>query len=86
MDKTLSEHTRNAHIAKEIYESIDSLSISSLVMVLALLLLSIQAVNWITRPLPRLATELGNRGAENLEPLTDYQQVEEIAAVTRSIQ
>lgn len=85
VDKTLSEHARNAHIAKEIRESIASLSIPSLVMVLASLLLSIQAVNWITRPLSRLATELGNRGAENLEPLTDYQQVEEIAAVTRSM-
>lgn len=85
VDKTLSEHARNAHIAKEIRESIASLSIPSLVMVLASLLLSIQAVNWITRPLSRLATELGNRSAENLEPLADYPQVEEIASVTRSM-
>lgn len=85
VDKTLSEHARNEHIAKEIRESIASLSIPSLVMVLASLFLSIQAVNWITRPLSRLATELGNRSAENLEPIADYQQVEEIAAVTHSM-
>lgn len=85
VDKTLSEHARSEHIAKEIRESIASLSIPSLVMVLASLLLSIQAVNWITRPLSRLATELGNRSAENLEPIADYQQVEEIAAVTHSM-
>ncbi|MCW2480899.1 two-component system sensor histidine kinase PmrB [Candidatus Symbiopectobacterium sp. NZEC135] len=85
VDKTLSEHARSEHIATEIRESIASLSIPSLVMVLASLLLSIQAVNWITRPLSRLATELGNRSAENLEPIADYQQVEEIAAVTHSM-
>lgn len=85
VDKTLSEHARSEHIAKEVRESIASLSIPSLVMVLASLFLSIQAVNWITRPLSRLAAELGNRSAENLEPIADYQQVEEIAAVTRSM-
>lgn len=85
VDKTLSEHARNEHIAKEIRESIASLSIPSLVMVLASLFLSIQAVNWITRPLSRLAAELGNRSEENLEPIADYRQVEEIAAVTRSM-
>ncbi|MBG6246043.1 two-component system sensor histidine kinase BasS [Candidatus Symbiopectobacterium sp. 'North America'] len=85
VDKTMSEHARNDHIAKKIRESIASLSIPSLVMVLASLFLSIQAVNWITRPLSRLAAELGNRSAENLEPIADYQQVEEIAAVTRSM-
>lgn len=85
VDETLSEQARNEHIATEIRESIASLSIPSLVMVVASLLLSIQAVNWITRPLSRLEEELGGRSAENLEPLTEHHQVKEIASVTRSM-
>ena len=85
VNHTLTEKARNAHIAKEIRESIASLSIPSLVMVIASVLLSIQAVNWITRPLSQLEKELGGRSAENLEPLTEYHQVTEIAAVTRSM-
>lgn len=85
VDRTLSEHARNEQLTTEIHESIASLSIPTLVMVIATLLLSIQAVNWITRPLSRLEEELRGRSAENLEPLTEHHQVKEIASVTHSM-
>lgn len=85
VDRLLTEQNRNRLIAEEIREAIASLSIPSLVMVAATLLLSIQAVNRITQPLSRLEDELSDRTAENLEPITEYSRVKEIAAVTHSM-
>ncbi|MEC5319076.1 two-component system sensor histidine kinase PmrB [Brenneria populi subsp. brevivirga] len=85
VDKTLSAHSQNIKISKEIREAIASLSIPSLVMIIAALLLCFQAVNWITRPLSQLQKELRNRTAENLEPLPQPGNIREIAAVTQTI-
>ncbi|WP_409308589.1 two-component system sensor histidine kinase PmrB [Pectobacterium sp. B1J-3] len=85
VDKTLSAQAQNRKINQEINEAIASLSIPSFVMVIATLVLCFQAVSWITRPLSHLQEELKNRTAENLEPLPQQSDIQEIAAVTSAI-
>ncbi|MFC3393995.1 two-component system sensor histidine kinase PmrB [Brenneria rubrifaciens] len=85
VDKTLSALAQNRQINQEINEAIASLSLPSLVMVVATLILCFQAVSWITRPLSRLQEELKNRTAENLEPLPQQSDIKEIIAVTNTI-
>lgn len=85
VDKSLSASSQNMQINQEIHEAIASLSIPSLVMVILTLVISFQAVSWITRPLSRLQEELQDRTAENLEPLPQQSDIKEIAAVTHSI-
>lgn len=85
VEQTLTGKAQHRHISHEIHEAIASLSVPSLVMVIASLLLCVQAVNWITRPLSRLQKELQHRTAENLEPLELHSSVSEVAAVTSSL-
>jgi len=49
------------------------------------LLFSFWAVTWITRPLNQLRASLANRSADNLTPLPIYSDMEEIGAVTTSL-
>ena len=49
------------------------------------LLFSFWAVTWITRPLNQLRASLANRSADNLTPLPMYSDMEEIGAVTTSL-
>ena len=49
------------------------------------LLFSFWAVTWITRPLNKLRASLANRSADNLTPLPMYSDMEEIGAVTTSL-
>jgi two-component system sensor histidine kinase BasS len=46
---------------------------------------SFWAVTWITRPLNQLRVSLANRSADNLTPLPVYSDMEEIGAVTTSL-
>ncbi|WP_315709143.1 two-component system sensor histidine kinase PmrB [Brenneria uluponensis] len=85
VEQTLTAKTRHRDIDQEIREAIASLSVPSLVMVIASLLMCVQAVNWITRPLSRLQQNLQNRTAENLEPLEYDSNITEIRAVTNSL-
>ena len=70
---------------KEIREAIASLLVPSLVMVGFTLFFSFWAVTWITRPLNKLRDSLANRSADNLTPLPMYSDMEEIGAVTTSL-
>lgn len=85
VNETLSAKARNRHVEKEIREAIASLLVPSLVMVGFTLLFSFWAVTWITRPLNKLRASLANRSADNLSPLPIYSDMEEIGAVTTSL-
>ena len=85
VNETLSAKARNNHVEKEIREAIASLLVPSLVMVSFTLLFSFWAVTWITRPLNKLRDSLANRSADNLTPLPMYSDMEEIGAVTTSL-
>ena len=85
VNETLSAKARNNHVEKEIREAIASLLVPSLVMVGFTLLFSFWAVTWITRPLNQLRASLANRSADNLTPLPMYSDMEEIGAVTTSL-
>ncbi|HBH15946.1 MAG TPA: two-component system sensor histidine kinase PmrB [Leclercia adecarboxylata] len=85
VSETLSAKARNQHVEKEIREAIASLLVPSLVMVGFTLLFSFWAVTWITRPLNQLRASLANRSADNLPPLPMYSDMEEIGAVTTSL-
>ncbi|HDX4049553.1 TPA: two-component system sensor histidine kinase PmrB [Enterobacter soli] len=85
VSETLSARARNNHVEKEIREAIASLLVPSLVMVSFTLLFSFWAVTWITRPLNQLRDSLANRSADNLTPLPMYSDMEEIGAVTTSL-
>lgn len=85
VSETLSAKSRNQHVEKEIREAIASLLVPSLVMVGFTLLFSFWAITWITRPLNKLRDSLANRSADNLTPLPVYSDMEEIGAVTTSL-
>lgn len=85
VSETLSAKSRNHHVEKEIREAIASLLVPSLVMIGFTLFFSFWAITWITRPLNRLRTSLANRSADNLSPLPMYSDMEEMVAVTTSL-
>lgn len=85
VNETLSAKARNNHVEKEIREAIASLLVPSLVMVGFTLLFTFWAVSWITRPLNKLRDSLANRSADNLTPVPVYSDMEEIGAVTASL-
>ena len=85
VSETLSAKARNEHVENEIREAIASLLLPSLVMVCLTLLFSFWAINWIIRPLKSLQNSLAHRSADNLSPLPIYSEMEEIVAVTTSI-
>lgn len=85
VSETLSAKARNQHVEKEIREAIASLLVPSLVMIGFTLFFSFWAITWITRPLNRLRTSLANRSADNLSPLPMYSDMDEMVAVTNSL-
>lgn len=85
VNETLSAHTRNEHVEEEIREAIASLLLPSLVMVCFTLLLSFWAISWIIRPLKSLQNSLSERSADNLTPLPQFSDMEEIAAITQAL-
>ncbi|MCO7264348.1 two-component system sensor histidine kinase PmrB [Dickeya zeae] len=85
VEQTLTAKKLSQDIELEVHEAIASLSIPSLVMVIASLIMCAHAVTWITRPLLKLQEELHNRTAENLDPLQQHSDVTEIAAVITSM-
>ncbi|MDY1037925.1 two-component system sensor histidine kinase PmrB [Lelliottia sp. CFBP8978] len=85
VSETLSAKARNQHVEKEIREAIASLLVPSLVMVGFTLFFSFWAITWITRPLNKLRATLANRSANNLSPVPVFSDMEEIGAVTTSL-
>ncbi|EPA9744097.1 two-component system sensor histidine kinase PmrB [Cronobacter malonaticus] len=85
VNETLSAKSRTHHVEKEIREAIASLLVPSLVMVGFTLVFSFWAVTWITRPLSQLSQTLAGRSADNLSPVPVDSAMEEIRAVTLSL-
>ncbi|MFU9135313.1 two-component system sensor histidine kinase PmrB [Erwinia tasmaniensis] len=85
VNETLSAHSRNEHVEREIREAIASLLLPSVVMVGFTLLLSFWAISWIIRPLRSLQTSLSERSADNLTPLPLFSDMDEIVAVTTAL-
>ncbi|MBP2168473.1 two-component system sensor histidine kinase BasS [Erwinia toletana] len=85
VNETLSAKARNQQVENEIREAIASLLLPSLVMVCFTLLLSFWAISWIIRPLKSLQHSLAERSADNLTPLPLYSDMDEIVAVTGSL-
>ncbi|ACS84205.1 two-component system sensor histidine kinase PmrB [Musicola paradisiaca] len=85
VEQTLTAKDLNHDIQFEINEAIASLTIPSLVMIIAALVMSTHAINRITQPLLTLQDELQQRSSENLEPLKQRSDVTEIAAVITSM-
>ncbi|EOS95633.1 sensor protein BasS/PmrB [Erwinia tracheiphila PSU-1] len=82
VNETLSVHTHNERVEREIHEAIASLLLPSMVMIFFTLLLSYWAISWIIRPLQSLQKSLSERFADNLTPLPHFSDMTEIAAVT----
>ncbi|WP_312240411.1 two-component system sensor histidine kinase PmrB [Pantoea sp.] len=85
VNETLSAKSRNQHVENEIREAIAALLLPSLVMVCFTLILSFWAISWIVRPLRSLQRSLAQRSADNLSPLPLYSEMDEIVAVTSSL-
>ncbi|HEY3982979.1 two-component system sensor histidine kinase PmrB [Cedecea sp.] len=85
VSETLSAKARNQQVEKEIREAIASLLVPSLVMVAFTLFFSFWAITWITRPLNQLRSSLANRSADNLTPLPMFSDMDEMVAVTNSL-
>ncbi|RWR01509.1 sensor protein BasS/PmrB [[Pantoea] beijingensis] len=85
VNETLTAKARNQHVENEIREAIASLLLPSIVMVGFTLLLSFWAISWIIRPLKSLQYSLTERSANNLTPLPYYSDMDEIVAVTGSL-
>ncbi|VEB95252.1 Sensor protein BasS [Cedecea lapagei] len=85
VSETLSAKARNQQVEKEIREAIASLLVPSLVMVSFTLFFSFWAITWITRPLNQLRSSLANRSADNLTPLPMFSDMDEMVAVTNSL-
>nr|WP_318382294.1 two-component system sensor histidine kinase PmrB [uncultured Enterobacter sp.] len=80
-------HKLNNHrnIKHEVHEAVASLLIPSLLIIGLALLLCLQAVKLITRPLKDLQHELEIRTPDNLEPICLNKPVAEVDAVTSAI-
>lgn len=85
VNETLSAKARDAHVEKEIREAIASLLVPSLVMMSFTLILSAIAISWIIRPLNKLQQRLDKRSADNLTPIIIDSNMQEIAAVTGTL-
>ncbi|TKI05810.1 two-component system sensor histidine kinase PmrB [Martelella alba] len=85
VNRTLAESVRNDHVNQEIREAIAALSVPALMMVIVTLLFCVQAVSWVTQPLSRLQNALEKRSAEDFAPLPEQSNIQEVIAVTRSL-
>lgn len=81
----LHNHNNRKHIEHEVREAVASLLVPSLLIIGLALLLCMQAVKAITRPLLELQEELNKRTPNNLQPITLNNSVSEVEAVTTSI-
>lgn len=85
VESAIHKHNNHKHIEHEVHEAVASLLVPSLVIVGFALLLCLQAVKLITRPLEDLQHELDMRTPDNLQPITLNNPVAEVEAVTSAI-
>ncbi|XTZ37164.1 two-component system sensor histidine kinase PmrB [Salmonella enterica] len=85
VQSAIHNHDNSKHIAREVREAVASLLVPSLLIIGLALLICMQAVKAITRPLSELQQELNKRTPDNLHPITLNNSVGEVEAVTSSI-
>ncbi|WP_342321478.1 two-component system sensor histidine kinase PmrB [Kosakonia sp. BYX6] len=85
VQSAVHNHNNRKHIEHEVREAVASLLVPSLLIIGLALLLCMQAVKAITRPLSELQRELNKRTPNNLQPITLNHSVSEVEAVTSSI-
>jgi len=83
--QALEHQDMTQHVDTEIHEAIASLAIPGLTMIILTLLLCMQAVKRITRPLSELQRELESRTVDDMGRITTASPIREIDAVTQSI-
>lgn len=85
MQASLQHINEQRHVKKEIHEAVASLALPSLIMIALALVLCLQAIKWITRPLSELRVHLENRDEDDLNPVDYHSTVREVDAVTQAI-
>lgn len=85
VQSAIHNHDNSKHIAREVREAVASLLVPSLLIIGLALLICMQAVKAITRPLSELQQELNKRTPDNLHPITLNNSVSEVEAVASSI-
>lgn len=85
VESAVHNHNNHKQIEHEVREAVASLLVPSLLIVGLALLICMQAVKTITRPLSELQRELNKRTPDNLQPITLQKSVSEVEAVTSSI-
>lgn len=85
VEGAMTHHNNHKQVAHEVREAVASLLVPSLLIIGLALLICMQAVKTITRPLSRLQQELNKRTPDNLQPISLPASVSEVEAVTSSI-
>lgn len=85
VESAIHNHNNHKHIEHEVREAVASLLVPSLVIIGLALLLCLQAVKAITRPLSTLQRELDARTPDNLQPIVLDKSVSEVEAVASAI-
>ncbi|WP_437890206.1 two-component system sensor histidine kinase PmrB [Phytobacter sp. V91] len=85
VESAVHNHNNHKHIQHEVHEAVASLLVPSLLIIGLALLLCLQAVKMILRPLSELQRELDARTPDNLEPITLNNSVQEVEAVESAI-
>ncbi len=85
VQSAIHNHNNHKHIQHEVHEAVASLLVPSLLIIGLALLLCLQAVKMILRPLSALQRELDARTPDNLEPIALSNSVPEVEAVESAI-
>ena len=85
VESAIHNNNNHKHIQHEVREAVASLLIPSLLIIGLALLLCLQAIKMILRPLSELQRELDARTPDNLEPISLNNSVQEVQAVESAI-
>ncbi|WP_222889944.1 two-component system sensor histidine kinase PmrB [Enterobacter sp. C2] len=85
VESAIYKHNNHAHIEREVHEAVASLLVPSLFIIGMALLICMQAVKLITRPLRDLQRELEIRTSDNLQPIVLNNPSAEVEAVSSAI-
>ena len=85
VESAIYKHNNHAHIEREVHEAVASLLVPSLFIIAIALLLCMQAVKLIVRPLSDLQRELALRTPDNLQPIVLHNPSAEVEAVSSAI-
>jgi two-component system sensor histidine kinase BasS len=85
VESAVHNHNNHKHIQHEVHEAVASLLVPSLLIIGLALLICLQAIKMILRPLSELQRELDARTPDNLEPIALNNSVPEVQAVESAI-